>query len=935
MPVESSEPQGYDAFISYNHGADDGTAARLQRLIRRVGRPWYERSVLRIYRDETNSLMSESLWGSIEQELRRSRHFILLASPGAAKSFWVRREVRFWRENRDRSTFFIMRVDGTISWQGKDFDLGADSNAVPPDLAGWFTSEPHWKDVAVTANGRRARRERAARVRDAALTIAASLYRVDKDELHDEDERQRRRARRRTVTAVALFSALVLTLGISAIVQGNKADSEARIALARKLAAASDSQLAANLDVANLLAVKAFRADPSPQTRGALFRAVTASGSLVRMLPFDADVVQLTASADGGTVVVGLRGGAVLRWRLADSVPELLLTLDDEPRSLSVSADGGTVIATDGDTSHLMRPGRPVESIPVRPGWEVRAVAVSLSGRTAVMSTGEKVYAGRAMTNVLALDGDVLRSVDHDQGGERPLAVDLITTSDEETFLIDSAYGQWERRRLADWSMLSGSSAGFGTANYGVTASADGRAFSYSNGADTFRVWSTDRPTEFDAPDLTANAPIKTPEAIELSANASYIAVAEDNTIYVAPVRQAGTPSAEPIRLTGTGTITRQGLRFLGTDGTKLVSASGNRVAVWDLAQTDRISHTFPIEVSAGCNACGPPDVAVSPDGSRLVVIDGSGWGGVAGPTAQPQDIRTLPNLGLPGRYGPAVWERDGSLATVLVQPPLGGTEVSVPDGWPVSVRGVPAGQRGEGVLSAALTADTRQVVVVEDDGGIELIDLSTAATRRVLPDPDAPPAPRAPRVQAAAISSTADLVAVADEDSVMIRAAHTGVTVGEIALRDVRYLVFVPGRLLVQRKSGDLEIWDERGGERRGTVAGDRGFVYRPASNGSLVARTRDDGTIVVADLDTGAVLGPLPATLSGGRVGVAFSGDGIRLVTVTEGAGTGLGRAVHRDISDETMVRTACATAGRDLRADEWNMLVGEPVPEDLMCR
>jgi hypothetical protein len=44
----------YDAFISYSHQADRALAPRLQRLIRRVGQPWYRRSHLRVFRDKTN-----------------------------------------------------------------------------------------------------------------------------------------------------------------------------------------------------------------------------------------------------------------------------------------------------------------------------------------------------------------------------------------------------------------------------------------------------------------------------------------------------------------------------------------------------------------------------------------------------------------------------------------------------------------------------------------------------------------------------------------------------------------------------------------------------------------------------------------------------------------------------------------------------------------
>ena len=74
----------YDVFVSYSHATDLLLAPTLQRLIRRVGRPWYSRATLRVFRDTTNLPMSESLWGSIRDALARSQTFVLLASPGAA-----------------------------------------------------------------------------------------------------------------------------------------------------------------------------------------------------------------------------------------------------------------------------------------------------------------------------------------------------------------------------------------------------------------------------------------------------------------------------------------------------------------------------------------------------------------------------------------------------------------------------------------------------------------------------------------------------------------------------------------------------------------------------------------------------------------------------------------------------------------------------------
>jgi TIR domain len=95
----------YDAFISYSHSADAQLVPELQRLIRRVGEPWYSRGTLRIFRDQTNLQLSESLWGSIEDALEASKSFVLMASPAAAESSWVGREVQFWCQHCSPSSF--------------------------------------------------------------------------------------------------------------------------------------------------------------------------------------------------------------------------------------------------------------------------------------------------------------------------------------------------------------------------------------------------------------------------------------------------------------------------------------------------------------------------------------------------------------------------------------------------------------------------------------------------------------------------------------------------------------------------------------------------------------------------------------------------------------------------------------------------------------
>src|SRR4249919_2247028 len=82
----------YDAFISYSHAKDKAIAAALQSVVQRLGKPWYRRRALRVFRDDTSLSATPHLWPSIELALGQSRFFILLASPQAAVSKWVNKE---------------------------------------------------------------------------------------------------------------------------------------------------------------------------------------------------------------------------------------------------------------------------------------------------------------------------------------------------------------------------------------------------------------------------------------------------------------------------------------------------------------------------------------------------------------------------------------------------------------------------------------------------------------------------------------------------------------------------------------------------------------------------------------------------------------------------------------------------------------------------
>jgi hypothetical protein len=147
MPAAADERQ-YDAFISYNHGADLEFARRLQREVERFAKPWNKTRALRLFRDETSMTATPGLWSTVQAALASARWFVVLCSPEAAQSEWVRDEVQWWLGNRSWDHILMVLTSGALVWDkaGGDFDA-ARSSALPPSLLGVFPEAPLWVDA--------------------------------------------------------------------------------------------------------------------------------------------------------------------------------------------------------------------------------------------------------------------------------------------------------------------------------------------------------------------------------------------------------------------------------------------------------------------------------------------------------------------------------------------------------------------------------------------------------------------------------------------------------------------------------------------------------------------------------------------------------------------------------------------------------------------
>ncbi|MDI6101640.1 TIR domain-containing protein [Actinoplanes sp. NEAU-A12] len=206
----------FDGFISYSHAADGRLAPAVQRGLHRLARPWHRRRALWIFRDQTGLAVTPNLWSSIQTALDGSQYFVLLASPEAARSPWVNKEIEHWVATKSPRRILPVLTDGEWCWDAAAGDFTGDSTAVPAALRGVFVEEPLYLDL------RWAREDlhlslRHARFRDAIAQLAAPMHGVSKDELESEDVRQHRRARRLWSAATAMLVVLALVASLTGV----------------------------------------------------------------------------------------------------------------------------------------------------------------------------------------------------------------------------------------------------------------------------------------------------------------------------------------------------------------------------------------------------------------------------------------------------------------------------------------------------------------------------------------------------------------------------------------------------------------------------------------------------------------------------------------------------------------------------------------------
>ena len=864
----------FDAFISYSHKRDGQVAAALKRGLHRFARPWYRLRALHVFLDNTNLSANPNLWTSITEALGSAHHLVLLASPEAAASPWVEKEIQQWRASRPAGRVVLVLTDGNLRWDSvaNDFDWPA-SDAAPRALSGAFDAEPRWIDFRF-AHDLETPSLRDPEFKTALADVAAPLHGRTKEELVGDDVREHRRTVRLVWATVLLLLALTAAAGfaaVTAVEQRDRAEEQLRVATSRFLSAEAAAGAARQHSQSLLLSAEALDASSTAEARAALYGSLVRLPQAVRYLrPRTGGPQKVALSPSGRTVVAGTTGGALEFWDAPSGRRKRTIDLGEGiVTDIAFAPTGGTLAAVDGGGRvRLVDPAVGRASRLPEPSGTAGARTLAF-GPGGLLATGHlngeiwlwdsaarepvagplKTRSGDVTDVALSLEGDLLAAGSYDGtvsvwdvDAGAPLDVELVPGEGNAGTVAFSPDGS----RLAagaqngavgiwatdDWREVGGARRHLGGEATAVVFSGDGTLLASGGFDNTVRLWDAATGARVGRP-LPGHIAFVTELAAASTTRLLASASADGNIVLWDPIRKDRLGRSHPAageQLVSALAADPTGRRFAWVE-------EGRRVLLSD-GRSTRVMLT-----------AGPREdvrtVAFSRDGGRLAAASGRTFGPSAD-TVHVWTVRTRRAVARPLRGPPftrsLAFGRDGRVLFASGFDAVLRWDLATGRRAGPRMRGSQIAVSPDGHLLAATTglADDGTVVLWDARSGRRLDRLKTG---------------RASFVWGLSISPDGSTLAAGDNDgNVILWDLDARRRLGEPLTghgRRVEEVAFSPsGELLASTdSSAKMRLWDVKA--RRALGPAVPGSHPSFGARGEVLASASPDGGIAVRPLD------------------------------------------------------------------------------------
>ncbi|MFJ2202861.1 PQQ-binding-like beta-propeller repeat protein [Streptomyces violaceusniger] len=922
----------YAAFISYSHEADSRRAQHLRDALHHFARPWNSMRALRIFLDNAALSADPGLWSTVEQALADSEFLVLMASPQSARSTWVAKEISWWRQGPRARNLLLVVTGGELHWDhtAQDFDWTR-TTCLSPALSGFFNEEPRHVDLRWMGQNHTGDL-REPQFRACVADLAAPLHKRPKDELIGEDVLQRRKFqhfRRAMVAAITALALLASAVAVYAIVQRNTAQEQARIATARQLAATALNLSSDDLEVASLLALQAYQVKKTPETMSALYQLTTGSPHLVRFVRGDGRVTALALTTSPRYAAAGTAKGSVTIWtsdgartagRVSVSGEVTSLIFSDDDQLLAIGTSSGQTVIHDLHTHHIRRlsasAGR-VYALAFRPSSHDLA-AIDDNGTL-------RLYR--------AEDGESALHVDT---GLQAGALDLAFWDKGNKLAVVTAMGyRFYDDRLR--KLKSSDDVLYPANGYVSAASPSGNCFGFIK----FGALALESIAELNKgkfPGLGSKAGGCGARPTLSGKEATSLAVSDGNRIAVGTSQGLALGTAvgekdptETVLDMLPGVKAPSELAFSPGKGDRLASADGNTIALWALGKAGLTMHRHSVKIPDGATVETQPALAVGPDGHVA-------WSQESDTDSTSTLHLWSPETDIPGDGADMTYD---ALALAADGNTLYAASSTAVETWTKqsgALRRIAAAQLPEhsdtfGPTRIATRPDGR-VVVMPSDGSVLLLDpksgkISTAVERRVPRLTENKWKESGVTEYQTALGREGTLAAGATKDGhVNVYELPSGRRVRQLDLSgsSIDSLALSEGSqsLFAVTNGRVLHHWDARTGKLRWRSDGAGRYGLAADPNGRWVATLAGDGTVWLWDVKTGDRLAntalPRPDFSwsgtggTGAQSSIAFSPDGKRLWSVTEG-----GEALSWDTSVDAWIKALCDRVGRRLTEAE----------------